>query len=211
MGSLPPTRAATVLGPLWPELVEHLKATVTKTLNNNAQCELVIEDNASMTCRLDVAPNLRHPMGAPEVQAQIVVSTGQVIRVAVISKIIAERFDKHGPAKESIVISDPHYFDDLPDNYRMALRNRRPPPGMAPAFNDVDDAEHLWNWAALQLGSRPTGTVASYYKPICLYALSFLVAHEAAHLLRISERRRDVCGECWHTQDHLNTLAYSSD
>ncbi|MCC8968906.1 hypothetical protein [Bradyrhizobium brasilense] len=166
------SRSVKLLGPLWPTLLQHLKATVTAALNNKAQCELIIEDNAGLTCQLDSTPN------------QIVLSTGQIIRVAVISKIVAERFANCGPPAKNIILIDPHFYDDFfEDENRNSILEKSPLPGIAPAFSEGLDSEGLVNWAETHLSPPPERPVANFYVPLCLYALSFLVLHEAAHLL----------------------------
>lgn len=185
------SRSAKLLGPLWPKVVGHMKATLAAVLDNNAQCDLVIVDDAGMICHFGDAPN------------RITISTGQIIRVAAICNIIAQKFSKGStsviqkldpdhfdelqPDKLrglNIHIVDPHWFDDMqPERHREDIVRRRPPPGIAPAFGDVSDPERLWSWAEQQLSPPRIGAGADIYEVICLFTLAFLVAHEAAHLI----------------------------
>src|SRR5262249_19700758 len=142
-------------------------------LNNKYQCDLVIVDDAGIICHLSEAPN------------RIVISTGQIVRAAVISHVVAEKFSKSNAARPNpnhlddlhpdkirdlnIHIVDPHWFDDMePKGSRQKIVKRRPPPGMAPAFGDVSDAEELWSWAERQLSAPPLGVAADCYEAVSL-------------------------------------------
>jgi hypothetical protein len=166
-----------------------MKATLAAVLDSNAPCDLVIVDDAGLIAYLSDSPN------------RIVISTGQIVRVAAISNVVAQKFAKSDASgirdpdhikdlhpdklrELNIHIVDPHWFDDMePEGHREKTVMRRPPPGMAPAFGDVSEPEHLWSWAERQLSPPQRGAGADFYEAICLFALAFLVAHEAAHLI----------------------------